>query len=172
MTTFEALEVQRHELLADVGAWTPAQLAYRPSPRAWSAPEVLDHLVRAEAGILAAARDGVRAPHRVGVRDRAGFAFIDWLFRSDRRVRVPASAAGVLPDSAADLAGVRRRWDATRAELGAFLAPLAPEQLGRGVFRHAVSGWMTVPQVLRFFEVHAHHHGFQLARLRADAGVR
>jgi hypothetical protein len=28
---------------------------------------------------------------------------------------------------------------------------------------------MRVPDVLRFFWVHAHHHAFQLARLRAAA---
>ena len=167
MATFAGLEQQRAALLASVGAWPAAAVAFRPGPDAWSAVEVLDHLVRTERGILVAAERGLAAPHRRGVRDRLGGWFVERLFRSDRRVRVPASAeAAVRPDSNADLAAVRREWAAVRRALARFLAPLAPGQLTVGVFRHPVAGWMSVAGVLRFFWVHVHHHGFQLARLR------
>ena len=163
------LEQQKDEVLADVSAWSAARLAYRPAPTAWSAAEVLDHLVRVEREILAAAEHGLVAPHRRGVRDRVGVALLDWLFRSDRRVRVPTSVPEVLPAQDADLVTVRREWDAARRDLGRFLAALTPGQRGAGVFRHPVAGWMSVPQVLQFFWVHTHHHGFQLARLRAGS---
>ena len=52
---------------------------------------------------------------------------------------------------------IRRDWDATRRDLVRFLIPLAPGQLTAGVFRHPVAGWMRVPDVLRFFRVHAHY---------------
>lgn len=128
---------------------------------------MLDHLVRSERGILVAAEQGLAAPHRRGPRDWAGNALVDWVFRSDRRVRVPASvAARVAPAPGADLAAVRADWDAGRRDLARFLAALRPGQGRGGVFRHPVAGWMGVPEVLRFFWVHAHHHTFQLARLR------
>ncbi len=169
-STFHALERQRAALLADVGGWPAAAVAYRPAPGAWTAAEVLDHLVRTERGILAEARRGLAAPHRRGLRDRLGCAFLDRVFRSDRRVRVPASvAARVAPAAGADLAAVRADWDAARADLAAFLGALGPGQGCGGVFRHPVAGWMGVPEVLRFFWVHAHHHTFQLARLRVAA---
>lgn len=174
-TTLAALEHQRADLVAAVGAWPGAHVVFRPGPGAWSAVEVLDHLARTERAILATVRLGLDAPHPLGVRDRAGVWFLDWLFRSERRVRVPASAATVVgPDATADFAGVARAWAEGREDLAGFLAPLAPAQLTAGVFRHPVAGWMSVPQVLRFFWVHAHHHGYQLARLRAAAagGVR
>ena len=169
-TTFADLERQRGALLADVGGWPAAAVAYRPTADAWTAAEVLDHLVRVERGILAAAAQGLASPQRRGVRDRLGCAFIDRLFRSDRRVRVPASvAAQVAPRPGPDLAAVRADWDAARGDLARFLAALRPGEGRGGVFRHPVAGWMGVPEVLRFFWVHAHHHGFQLARLRAAA---
>jgi hypothetical protein len=173
VTTFVLLEQQRADLLARVDAWPAAAVAFRPDPDAWSAAEVLDHLVRSERGILTVAERGLAAPHRRGVRDRVGVWFLDRVFRSDRRVRVPASAAAVVrPDRGADLAAVRREWDAARRDLARFLAPLVPGQLTVGVFRHPVAGWMRVPDVLRFFWVHAHHHGVQLARLRAAGDDR
>jgi uncharacterized damage-inducible protein DinB len=165
--TLSILEQQKADVLADVSAWSVARLGYRPAPAAWSAVEVLDHIVRVEREILDVAQRGVVNPHRRGLRDRVGVAFIDWLFRSDRRVRVPTSVPEVLPTPDADLGTVRREWDAVRHDLASFLAPLTDHQLSDGVFRHPVAGWMNVPQMLRFFWVHTHHHGFQLARLRA-----
>jgi hypothetical protein len=174
-TTFDALERQRAALLSDVGGWPTAAVIYRPASGGWTAAEVLDHLVRVERGILAAAERGLAAPHPRGVRDRVGGAFLDWVFRSDRRVRVPAAvAAQVAPAPGAELATVRADWDAARRDLARFLSgmpALRPGQRHGGVFRHPVAGWMGVPEVLRFFWVHAHHHGFQLARLRAEAGA-
>lgn len=173
VTTFDTLERQRVALLADIDGWPAAAVAYRSAPGTWTAVEVLDHLVRVERSILAAAVQGLAAPHRRGLRDRLGGALVDWVFRSDRRVRVPASAAAqVAPTAGADLASVRADWAAARRDLAAFLGtlPTVPHDQQRGgVFRHPVAGWMGVPEVLRFFWVHAHHHGFQLARLRAAA---
>ena len=168
MTTFAVLEAQRIEMLADVARWPARLVAFRPRPDAWTAPEVLDHLVRTERGILTAAAAGLRTPHRRRIRDRIGVYLLDWLFRSDRRVRVPESVAAVVsPHAGADLRAVRRDWDDVRRDLSEFLAPLAAPDFSEAVFRHPVAGWMRVPDVLRFFWVHSHHHGFQLARLRA-----
>jgi hypothetical protein len=171
--TFSALETQRAALLTDVAGWPAAVLAYRPAPGAWSAPEVLHHLVRVERGILAEAERGLGAPHPRGLRDRLGCALLDRVCRSKRRVRMPASvAARVAPAPAAHLVVVRAEWDATRRDLARFLdrvPALRPDQQRGGVFRHPVAGWMGVPEVLRFFWAHAYHHAFQLARLRADA---
>jgi len=163
------IERQKAETLALIESWPPARLAYRPDAGAWSANEVLDHLVKVEGEILAAAREGLQNPHRLGVRDRLGFLFIDRVFRSPRRVKVPASASQVLPDPNATLVDIRERWDNTREDLTVFLSQLTPAQLQGGVFRHPVSGWMSVPQILRFFSAHIQHHGFQLTRLRTGS---
>jgi hypothetical protein len=71
------LEQQKAEILASLAAWPASQLTYRPTPTAWSAVEVLDHVVRVEREILAAALRGVVAPRRLGVRDRVGFVLLD-----------------------------------------------------------------------------------------------
>jgi hypothetical protein len=172
-TTFGALEAQRAALLTDVAGWPAAALVYRPAPGAWSAPEVLHHLVRVERGILAEAERGLAAPHPRGLRDWLGCALLDRVCRSERRVRMPASvAARVAPAPAADLAVVRAEWDTTRRDLARLLdrvPALRPDQQRGGVFRHPVAGWMGVPGVLRFFWAHAYHHAFQIARLRAAA---
>ena len=166
-----ALEQQKSDVLRGVSRWSPRQLAYRPQPPAWSALEVLDHLVRVEREILIAMRRGLHSPHRLGLRDRAGVALLDWLFRSDRRVRVPKSVPQILPTSDATLESIGEDWAHGRRDLGEFLSSLSLPQHALGIFQHPVAGWMTVPQILRFFWVHTHHHGFQLARLEAASKV-
>jgi len=166
MITFAELETQKFELLSLLRSWPEATLVYRPAPDAWSATEVLDHIVRVEDRITAAARIGLKSPHSMGLRDRMGFLFIERVFRSQRRVAVPGSASEVLPDPTANLETIVQHWDKARTELAGFLKDLSAEQLRLGIFRHPVSGWMTAPQILRFFSVHMHHHRFQLDRLR------
>lgn len=163
------LEQQKADVLASLAEWPAAGLVHRLTATSWCAVEVLDHIVKVEREILAAAERGLASPHPRGMGDRIRGELLDWLFRSDRRVRVPTSVPEVLPAADADLATVRREWDLARRELAAFLGPLTCEQLVPGVFRHPVGGWMSVPQVLRFFWVHTHHHRFQLVRLRASA---
>ncbi len=166
VTTISELEQQKTQMLDTLRDWSPARLAYRPAANAWSAVEMLDHIVKVENAITDAARRGLQNPHRIGPRDRLGFLFLDRVFRSNRRVKVPASASLVLPDKDLDLQSVTHRWDASRKELAEFVSGVLPEQMQAGVFRHPVSGWMTVPQILQFFSVHIQHHRFQVDRLR------
>ncbi len=166
---FRKIEIQKARVLGLIENWSPARVAYRPAVDAWSATEVLDHIVKVETGILAAARRGLQEPHRIGLRDRLGFLFIEFLFRSKSKVKVPSSARAVLPEPNANLEVVLQRWDATREDLAQLLTRVTPDQLRAGVFRHPVSGWMSLPQVLRFFSVHIHHHTFQLIRLSAGS---
>jgi hypothetical protein len=163
--TFTGLERQKADILASVKDWLAGRLAYRPAANEWSAAEVIDHLAKVEQGILAAVRRGVQTPHSVGVADRLRSFLIYLLFRTRAKVRVPRSASEVLPDRRAELEDVVKQWDATRIDLLALLSEVDAATLHAGVFRHPVSGWMTLPQVLRFFSVHMHHHVFQLDRI-------
>ena len=167
MNTFEELEQQKVEILALIASWPPSLLDFRPAENEWSAIEVLDHIVRAEAGIIALAQRGLSKPHAIGIRDRLGYAFLGKVFQTDRKVGVPRSAKMILPDRQATLPDVCARWDESRVQLAALLSDAAPEHDRMGIFRHPVSGWMTMPQLVHFFWLHVHHHRFQFERLKA-----
>ena len=96
-TMLAIIERQKAETLDLIESWPPARLAYRPAAGAWSANEVLDHLVKVEGEILAAARERLQNPHRLGVRDRLGFLFIDRVFRSP--AAVARTRRGTTPDN-------------------------------------------------------------------------
>ena len=159
------LEAQKDAILAEVSGW-PAELqTWRPA-EGWTALQVLDHLVRTEAGISAVARVRLAMPQRITVRDRVGFVFVERVFRSRRRVKVPDSVANVItPGEGLELGEIATRWKEARENL----ADLVCEADGcrGGLFRHPIGGWMSFEQVLRFFSVHILHHEYQLERIRS-----
>lgn len=163
----EQLDVQQGDLLLRVDGWSPARLAFRPELQSWSAVQVFDHIAKVETEIVRTARSGLANPHRIGPRDRLGNRFVESIFRSGRRVKVPTSVPQVLPGAAPEMPAVLAQWAEARRSLAHLVEAVPPEVKRRGIFRHPVAGWMTLSGVLTFFSVHRLHHGYQLDRLRA-----
>ena len=160
------LEKQKADLLSEIGAWSREKVRYQPSPPEWSALQIVDHLMKTEVAITEAARKGLFQPHRIGFTDRLRTRFLQSVFQSDRRVKVPASAKQVLPGSDLDLPTMIEQWDKSRCELRHFAQNVTEEQRTKGIFKHPVGGWMGLSEIFAFFSVHLTHHSYQLARLK------
>ena len=160
------LEKQKADLLLEIGTWPLAKVRYQPSPREWSALQILDHLLKTEVAIREAARKGLVQPHRIGLTDRLRTRFLHSVFQSDRRVKVPSSASQVLPGSDPDLQTMIEQWQKSRGALQHLAQNVTEEQQTKGIFRHPVGGWMGLSEILDFFSVHLTHHSYQLARLK------
>ena len=171
--TMAQLDAQKGSMLTYVGEWPAEWLGVRPAADSWSALEVLDHVVRVEAGITRAAMAGMKEPHPLGVRDRLGFLMVERIFLSRYRVKVPGVVAQVLPGRNLELGEIGVRWESARREFLRLTEECAATGVRGGLFRHPVSGWMSFEQVLRFFSVHLVHHQYQLQRIRksAEAGA-
>jgi hypothetical protein len=128
---------------------------------------VLDHLMKVEKASLEAVQEKLPDGTPITFRDRLGVLFINSLMRSPIRVKVPASAAVVLPQGTADLSGTVTAWGDVREQMANLLGSLQPEQLRCGLFRHPVSGWMTMPDALAFLSAHLQHHTYQINRLKS-----
>ena len=164
------LEQQKGMVLATVQGWPAELLAARPADGGWTGLEVLDHLVRTESGICGVVARGLATPQRISLRDRVGFLFVERVFLSRRRVKVPASVEEfILPGEGLELEEIAARWERARIAL----ARVACEAEGcrGGVFRHPVSGWMNFEQVLRLFSAHLVHHEYQLERIEKLAQI-
>ena len=127
---------------------------------------MIDHLVRTEIAILAAAREGLKKSRRLGLSDKARTYFVHRIFLSDRKVKVPDRASQVLPGSDLHWPLLVEQWQKTRSDLQQFVQDHDSQQLSQGIFRHPVAGWMGMPQILDFFSVHLIHHNYQLARIK------
>ena len=165
------LEEQKTDLLSQIERWPPEKLNYRPTAADWSVLEMLDHILKTEIAILSAARTGLVKPHRIGIGDKLRTTFLQRVFASDRRVKVPVSAQGILPGSALQLEEIRKRWNDSREELNSFVSQGNSELLNKGIFKHPVGGWMGMEQILQFFSVHLLHHRYQLGRIARSAAL-
>ena len=167
---FEQLEGERIVLFQELGEWPAGRLMFRPAEGAWSAVEVLDHVVGSEAGTIADVRAGLRNPQELSEEERPGIAALERALRSERSFKVPAG--GVHPDGQRSLSEVGRRWEEVRSELRSVVEGLTLEEAARGVFCHPFAGWMTVGEVLKHFSDHLYHHQIQLARIRVSWAER
>lgn len=166
---FQEIEAQRSALLAELAQWPPGRLSFRPTSGAWSAVEVLDHIVRAETETIADVQSTLHDPHPLGALERPGIAALDRALRSDKRFKVPAGSESIYPDATTSLAEVASRWNQVRAQTRVILETLDDADARCGVFYHPFAGWMTFAELLDHFSAHLYHHEFQLARLRVSS---
>ncbi len=163
--SFERLESQKAAFLAETSLWSAERLHFRPAHSSWSALDVIDHLVKVEQALVRAVRSSLPHGHPQQVKERVGALLVFLVMRSPIRIKVPASAGSVLPEITADPILIVRQWDDLRIEMEDLVKGLLPAQLRCGLFRHPVSGWMTMSQALAFLSAHLRHHGYQLTRL-------
>ena len=162
---FAELEQRKQQLLDDTVRWPEVRLHFQPANAGWSVPEVLDHLQKTESGILLQMRRQLKAAQPVTVKDRFRSAFLLILFRLPSRVRIPPGARQIYPSPTATLAEVTHAWSQTRLDIEELLTGVASQDAGLGLFRHPVSGWMTLETTLAFLSAHIVHHRYQLKRI-------
>ena len=163
--TFQHLEAQKADVLAAFASLPPSQLHFQPAPGSWSALQVLDHLQKTEHGITTAVVETMPTPHKQPVSDLVKTTLLRGLFLLPSRVKAPGSAPQIMPGDDLELPVLAERWAGTRLRLASLIAGFPPRTLPLGVFRHPVSGWMTMGQTLSFLSAHIVHHNYQLRRL-------
>ncbi|NYF91570.1 DinB family protein [Tunturiibacter empetritectus] len=161
------IEQQKRELIDELSHWASERLAFRPTSNEWSALQMVDHLIRTEREILLVTYSNEHQLHRIGLIDHLRTRFLEGLFRSDRKVKVPSTASVVLPGIDVQLPILTAEWLEVRAKLAQNVDRLLAGPHGMALFHHPVGGWMSMQAVLNFLSVHLVHHRFQLQRLRA-----
>lgn len=162
-----AIEAERQALLAELTSWPEPAQTWRPTPEAWSARDVIEHLARAEAvvlGDLVDARARPDAPIRPVERVRR--VLVWFVLRAGVRVRAPSRR--MLPTGEGSLATWRAAWDTQRAALARYLESSDAATLTRRVFRHPVAGPLNAAEAVRLLAAHQGTHARQLARLAAE----
>lgn len=153
----------RERILRSVEGRSDAELLQPPSPGAWSAAEVLDHLRVAESklvkGLTKVERgEPVRLPSRVWFyRLPMGVAFVPFRLSAPAPVR-PRPAAELSP--AEVLGGLA----ASRRDLLAVADRLGEERFSRLLFPHFLLGRFDGLDWFRFIARHEERHREQLVR--------
>lgn len=160
----------RANVLATVRALDPVQLRHVPAPGSWSIAQVVEHLTLAEE-LTAKALRNPRPVERRGSRIAASVRLrIITLFFGKPFVRARVPSRALLPEGSASLDALERRWLEAAADIEAFLRDLPAERRQERLFRHPVTGWLTLGQMLQFHLAHIGHHARQIARIQRAPG--
>jgi uncharacterized damage-inducible protein DinB len=164
---YEALEELREGVLREVRGLSPAQRTFQPAPDAWSAVQVIQHLLLAERESVRFLKSG-REPGRRSFKHRILHVGVRLVLASGLRVKAPSER--VLPQEDLSLEELEAAWQETRQELLEYLGGVPADRLKRQVFRHPIAGPLDIEQALDFFSNHLRHHRRQLARIQAAPG--
>jgi DinB superfamily len=158
------VETHRREIIAEADRLTADQLTFRPAPNAWSALEVLEHLVKVEEAIAARVRPREPRGPLETVRAKAALCLMRVLFVARRRIRVPVQT--ILPLGGVTLSDLAGRWEAAQAVLRERLETFGAEDWSRPMMRHPLIGRLIPAESLNFIHWHMGHHQRQIARIR------
>ena len=162
------LQRQKHAFLSELKDWHLAQTSFRCAPGSWCALEVLDHVVKAERGILADIQWNLVRANHVSLSDRIRSELLIRFMRTPLRVRVPGPLSQVLPGTDADLPTLIATWSDSQTRIQELLKDFRIDTHAMAAFHHPVSGWMTASQALSFLAAHTRHHRYQLVRIRRN----
>lgn len=165
------LQREKDAFLTELDDWLPAQISFRCAPQSWCALEVLDHVVKAERGILADIQWNLAQTKRAPLSHRFRSELLILLMRTPARLEVPgALSAAVLPGIDLKLPTLIQTWSDSQMRIRQWLEEFRGNTHEMAAFYHPVSGWMSVSQALSFIAAHTRHHRYQLGRIRRNAG--
>jgi len=156
------LEMTEAWLVSELDGLSAAQLAWRPSPDAWSVKDVVEHLGIAEPQYWQQLQDSLKAPGSAGYKPEATDAGILW-YGIDRTNRARTGEArvpdGRFADAAAALASFRKLRATMREQ-----AKTSQEDF-RG--RKLIEGNMDVYQWFLMISSHSQRHILQVREVKA-----
>ncbi len=164
----QRIEAMRDALLDEVAAAPDATRRRRPSPDAWSALEVVEHLVLAERVVLGPSaqwRDRPSASR--SLRDRVRYYMVRFVLQ--QRIKVSTPSPEMRPSGRVSFTKLREAWIAQQDALREFVLSLDAAGARRAIFHHPIAGPLTVRQALQLLEVHLRGHAAQVHRLLSDA---
>jgi len=144
---------------------TVQQLNFKPGDKGWSMLEVYDHILISEEKILLLfeKRPPSETTYKVKKMDKFKNVLLSRLYKSAFRVNMPMDSLAPRGfDSLEELKNMSAGYD---KQLKIVLDNFPSEKLKMSVFKHPVSGGMTMSNTIDFFNNHYKHHFHQLDRI-------
>jgi hypothetical protein len=153
------LEELRNRLLDELAGLDDNQLNASPAPGKWSVNQHVAHLVVVEERALDNIRYKLQRQEElqdISMAQEAKALLLKLALHSGRKFKAPPLVASV-PETC-HLPELRQQWDKVRFELEDELTGFPPQLLEKGVFKHPITGYLTIGQTLTFLQDHFIHH--------------
>ncbi|GIV43062.1 MAG: PadR family transcriptional regulator [Bacteroidia bacterium] len=162
---FDTLESLRLEILQLTEGIDNEILKKKPSDAEWSVIEICNHLMVIEQLSIGYIRNKIeKADQAKPVNFQSKLK--GWILRIalslPLRFKAPKAVSQIpAPKTFADLSMI---WDMTRKELWKVIEKVPEGSYNKAFFKHPISGYMTIEDMLDFFIVHTKHHIKQIKR--------
>lgn len=157
---FARYEEQRAVIEGRVCVCSDVQLRAAPGAAAWSALQIVEHLVLSDETIGRTQAATPPEAYRFLPRSLKRALILAAL---NRNIRLPLPSPDLEPRGEASLSELLQRWDTARRGLCASLEDVKSAQ--ETPFAHPVSGLLTAMQLLDLGLAHAAYHGRQMEQL-------
>lgn len=166
--TFDRLELQRHQLLSDVGAMSHEEFSTAP-PGKWTVNQILAHLIAGEQLTLTYMQKKI-----LGVKDAADSGLYEevkmlMLKISQRMPGLKFKAPHVVKEHTKvydSFQALVEDWNRLRSEWRQFLDDLPDEYVNRKIYKHVIAGRLNAHHSLIFAGEHIVHHWPQIIALQ------
>ncbi|MEK7254003.1 MAG: DinB family protein [Bacteroidota bacterium] len=161
------LQTSLDGLLRQLENYSEQQLKAQPVPGAWSALQVMQHLMVAEKlSVLSIQRriDKGMNFRKTNLQSWSREVLLAFSLRIPLKFKAPTAVADELFSADATFATVSAEWSAARNDLAEFLGKLPSELARKQIYRHPRGGWMSAVGMLDFFIVHFDRHCKQIER--------
>ena len=162
---FAQLENQRILLMAELSIYDDATLNKKPSPKAWSTVQVMQHLINAEAASLAYIKKKLSYTNKIPKAGLMSFfrrISLSIIFSFPLKFKAPKGLE-TFPEHA-NFNSLKNQWASQRLELQHFMDSIPDNMFKTALWRHAVVGKMSMTQMLSFFHAHTERHRGQIDR--------
>jgi hypothetical protein len=164
-TLFEQMETERTALLARLQVYDDALLNKKPSPEAWSAIEVLHHLIMAEEASLTYLQkktQNLNSANKAGIREKLRSLLLHISFSIPIKFKAPGITAPSVHYTT--LKETKAKWDTIRKGLKEVWMKMPADKLDGNWFKHTLAGKLSLDQMLRFMSIHVSRHEQQVWR--------
>lgn len=163
----DKLDRQLESLLSELSSYSEAQLNQKPAPGAWSAMQVMHHMLLAEQLSLAYVQKKLSfnpALKNAGVTG-AWHVFLLWTFiYAPLKFKAPANVSDEKLPAHSTLKETAQIWKNNRRELREYLDTLPDGIFQKLIYRHPFAGLLSLDAMLLFFEWHFLRHHKQIHR--------
>lgn len=146
------------------------QLSFKPTPEHWNTLEVIEHLLIVEEGILSFFK---RYPPLQSTRiptfsQKVKSWMINYVYKLPA-IKVKAPVKSIEPKGGLSFAYLEEAWKNAHSALEDIANEQPKDRLKYSVFKHPVSGGMTMQQTIKFIGSHIDNHRHQVDRIQKEA---
>lgn len=154
-------------LLRDLKTYSDAKLNEQPSASEWSVLQIMQHLMKAESGAVSYVEKKLSyEPALADANVMSSFRsmFLNMALKSPIKIKAPDQISGEVLLTNLTFWEVAKQWKVQRDELETYLESLPADYFTKDLYKHPLSGKMTLSSMLSFFNKHVDRHSRQIKR--------